>query len=328
MRWDVTGDMTVTKIGISNYGSFEKTGSGVLRVTDLAANWGLYVDNGTLIINGSASVANNSGWSNGWRGGLTVAKDGILGGTGAITSVQSFGVTINGQLSPGDVDADGKSTIGKFTISTTNRTINFSGVAQPSDWAQAGPSDWGSNHLDLSGTDYPLLKPTGVSTLALDLRSDAEAGVTYDAFHVGGGTINIFDGALVNITAMSVDISGSYDIITFTNGAGVINFFDTPVYHFHNDGTTGYASVIVGGSASGIGYRTGFAIVGADQVYEDDGVTPIFGKYENNNYVYLFDYGAFGVTLDITAKETIVPEPASLGLLGLGAGLLMLRRKR
>ncbi|MCL2646352.1 MAG: PEP-CTERM sorting domain-containing protein [Phycisphaerales bacterium] len=285
MQWNVTGNLTVDQIGVGYYGSFEKNGNGILRVGNLNASAGIFVNGGTLILTGQSGTGYNQwGGGGGDRQGssLIVYSGSTLAGNNII-GVQSI-VQIDGHLAPG-ADGEGSGwfqnkngtfgSIGKLTIQGAD---NNSGVTY-------------FNFNSTSNLDLDLLDGDNYDSLAFLSGRDMS---TYGIF------LDIYEGAQVNINDLSNggDLAGTYHIITLGgNHACTIDYYDTNgdiVDNLPDDFSV---------------FSTG--VVPPGYHYEFVRVTDISGNFT-------------GIDLVITH----VPEPASLGLLGLGSGLLLLRRKR
>ncbi|MCL2645666.1 MAG: PEP-CTERM sorting domain-containing protein [Phycisphaerales bacterium] len=154
------------------------------------------------------------------------------------------------------------------------------------------------------------------STSSFDI--DLETPDIYDSLSLICGNyssvgLSVYEGATININDMSNggDLSGIYHIISLTGGGPDLNggyryrtisYFDADGNEVTNIDYTNVFDLFTLGKVPD-GYTYKFKFVGADMAY--DGIT--------------FD----GIDLIVTK----VPEPASLGLLTLGSGLLLLRRK-
>ena len=73
-----------------------------------------------------------------------------------------------------------------------------------------------------------------------------------------------------------------------------------------------------------------YAISASNQAWFMDGLPPAgFGAVSRIENLISIDPGAYTLTLSLQPRSNGVPEPATLGLLGLGLlGLGMMRRKR
>lgn len=80
----------------------------------------------------------------------------------------------------------------------------------------------------------------------------------------------------------------------------------------------------------GIGDYAMYAISASNQAWFMDGLPPAgFGTVSRIENLISIDPGAYTLTLSLQPRSNGVPEPATLGLLGLGLlGLGMMRRKR
>jgi len=126
------------------------------------------------------------------------------------------------------------------------------------------------------------------------------------------------DGATINLNAVDGYFNeGVYRIITLTNFAsGNANSF------VYDDGTLPLTDYLNSGD--------GFNIEGLEYGLTTNDYEFVFSTLTSGNEVYLdltINYIGSGVN-GPGHQGPLTPEPASLGLLGLGAGLLLLRRKR
>jgi len=305
----VTGTLRIDNLqaGVGEvYGSFQKTGPGILDVGTIKAGVGIVVNDGTLLLSGTQNNANFV---------VENANDtfGTLAGNATVTYSgwgSSPRLQIDGHLAPGAKSGN--------WVQNDNGTFGTIGMLTFTGIAGSGAYYFQTNTFNFSET----------AVLDLDLSNPSQApGVGYDAFQFGGRpgidarygidttALNIDSSAQVNINAVNGFLEeGSYHIITLNNGNGVL---------------TGNFNV------------DNIHVFGLENGLTKDDYTFTFVPLWESGYLWegpLDSTGSFvpvtictGIDLVIGPKQSDggeVPEPASLGLLGLGAGLLLLRRKR
>ncbi|MCL2645463.1 MAG: PEP-CTERM sorting domain-containing protein [Phycisphaerales bacterium] len=190
---------------------------------------------------------------------------------------------------------------GNATISTWGSAgVQISGHLAPGDNGYESTDDGQSGVVNTFGQIGTLTFNTSGKDFSFEATSnfdvDWDLGTgEHDILQLSGNVVNVYDGAQININFMddgtlaNGTYTYSFDLGDFIQGAGSIVDLDS-------DGNPG-----------GRGF--------------DFTVTmPQDCSYEMSDSGF-----GFKVTID---RSNTVPEPASLGLLGLGAGLLLLRRKR
>jgi hypothetical protein len=266
------GTLTVGGITNGNYGTFTKTGAGVLSLTgplNTARGSPFYsaaVNNGTMIL---STTANTMG------GSLTVASAGDIQGTANTLIAATHGtMTVDGHIAPG--------------VNTANS--NFGGAGT---FAIRGG---GQNAVG----DGLTVTFGATSQYDIDLTTPDSAPGVFDGVHdrvaftsgnYGGIFLNITSGATVNISGTFTP--GTYHIISLEN-------------------TPGKSGAVNELQLTDAGFTVGSAPSGFSYSFADTGTGP-------NNFT--------GIDL-IVAAQTGVPEPASLAMLGVGAGLLLARKRR
>jgi hypothetical protein len=202
---DTSSTFTFTT-GIVGTGSVSMIGSGVLDLAGTNPYLGpTFVDQGTLLVNGDLTNSD-----------VTIAVDGILGGSGSIGG----DVVVEGTLSPGN--SPGLLTVAGLTLldsSTTFMQIEGSG----------------------RGTHYDAVDVTGAARLGgglvLDLIASFGENATFELFHFNGGV----DGHFSSLTAR-----GGYGNLTFLRTAPTTWSFVTATGDlFRFDESSGNLGVVV-----------------------------------------------------------------------------------
>jgi len=301
------GVLTINKVTWS-YGLLEKTGSGTLKI-DGSLNTGLsggslsalLVTEGTLILSGNNhSLTHVSGSFGGVSAFYccNVSPGATLGGNGSVTYSENIASPFNiyGNLAPGDNPGD----TGTFTIAASNRlpdVIFRTGSALCIDLV-APDNELG----DFDGTNHDIFKMT-VGSYGQSM------GGTWT-----GSTLTFEKDAIIRLSGNIA--TGIYNIIQLEGNTGtyvVVNpddYADTGLGNW-GDNTNNWMKDLIVEVPSGY-----------DITYHFDTLTAAC----NNNYERIT---CIALVIDSVsfAGGSPVPEPASLALLSLGSGLLLLRRK-
>ncbi|MCL2649325.1 MAG: PEP-CTERM sorting domain-containing protein [Phycisphaerales bacterium] len=296
------GNITLQDLqGNQGYGTLRKDGLGVLDVTGTLTEGrpqpALQVWAGTLILSGTGNKISGVGSpSTASNTAINVQRYATLAGNASVNVESACTVNIYGHLAPGHNGSPAASVtddtatfgaLGTFSLTTATRTTTF----------------FAGSFLDLDLL-YPDVNPDGSNNTDVD----SSTGLKHDTFALGvSNTLNIYSGAGIEINPFGNDplAEGTYHIITI-GANGVINYVDA-------SGTSSLAS-----------------LVGSDGYLPTD--LFVLGDVPDQT-VYEYNYqlsSTGGLDLVVTKIQTpgpTAPEPASLGLLGLGCGLMLLRRK-
>jgi len=294
---------TVTSSG--NYGFLKKTGDGVLKISGRfnpsysynagVRNAGTIVESGKLLLSGTTTAAAPH-----IVDALTVESTATLAGQSYVRI--HMGNIIHGRIAPGSV--------------TTSS--NFGDVAT-------------LTFIPTTGYDAPrtsLVDFNFDGILDFDFKSDGTCDrIAFSSYAVANAyanlTFNLSSNAQINFNAMDgLFADDDYRIITIGGpNANVAHFFN------YIDGNTTYdLSTFAGldtlpeGSIDSDGYLT-FDLLQYDTDAYDCKFKLVYNGDDPTSKIIAID-------LHVSYNTTTVPEPASLGLLSLGAGLLLLRRKR
>jgi len=306
--------------GGQGYGQLQKTGLGVLDVTGSLINGRpqptLRVAAGTLILSGTGNQVANAGLAF----CINVSRYATLAGHATVTLGQPSPVEIYGHLAPGHNGSPRESAtddsptfggLGTFSIARSGT------AATPIVTARFRPGSF----LDLDLL-YPDFNTDGSANLNVDAdgrKHDTFALTgTFNVLEIYSDTFNaagdpLLTGASININAFGDGplAEGTYSIITLNNSAVTFTYSpDKDNVTARIDDFTSYAD------ADGRIFFPFFQIAEAPAGYDYT-----FELIRNGDSFTSFK----GINLIVT--ETIIPEPASLGLLGLGCGLMLLRRK-
>ena len=304
-----TGSMYVGVLENPCQGGVMKQGTGLLRIDTIPATGtgnpaspAFDVQAGTLLLTGDCymSSANYRPFNFTEIGrrisyaNLVVGKDAVLAGSGTIFSTGNANrfVYIDGGVAPGNYGF-----IDGLEAGDPGAVGAFTIKDTPSIYFST------NSHIDL---DFAS------STLYDQLVFDNGAGA--------GPNVNIV-GLTINLNAIGGFVDGDYDIIV---GAGA---FRSGELTFTQSGDFWNPSLsdAVPFDVNDIKFNV---FVDGEQVGSNIADNDFFGLDFGKSFVFGIDADSGNLTLTIKEGGPIVPEPASLGLLGLGVGVLMLRRKR
>jgi len=329
--------LTVNQINVTSGSIFRKMGEGVLRINGMggvAANTGgqfLQINQGTVILN-----ENNTTRST--LGALTVGLNGTLAGNGVVRSYlhqwdpgnrDARNILINGHLAPGDngstggSNATGTFTFYRFNLPGTNFSVTLGSTSV--------------FDMDLKIPGFEIGDDGKFNAVYNNGNGDHDILRLDDTANNGASHFNIRVGAKIDINDMAGpgdSLDGVYRIVNYTRPTGysaLINLFPAAgeIYPFNANNVicdfTDPAFDFKG--VEGHYYDTVLEAFRYDDLFIVLGLDPDI--YEYGFAIKGSGSAEAGIYLIITkvATET-VPEPASLGLLGLGAGMLLLRRKR
>ncbi|MCL2648777.1 MAG: PEP-CTERM sorting domain-containing protein [Phycisphaerales bacterium] len=304
----IDGVLTIQDIDKGGAGALIKDGDGVLRIEGkFGSGGGLIIKNGTVVLAGTASKVFSTGGTGGtYFDAITVDAPATLAGAPSLTSSGSITLQISGHFAPGDNnDASRFNSVGTFQInassnSSQSATVTFNSGSQ--------------FDLDLFVPDFDLTDAATVGSLpshdALRLYNlyNSNSTTASNALYLNidaGAIININDGSDVLeegiYRIITLDLSGTNKrprTISYTGG-DIADFIDT------------FASDL-------------FTIGDASDLYSYDFRINTDGTSLDGSIAYT------SIDLRITKKPSVpsMPEPASLGLMGLGCGVLLLRGKR
>jgi len=310
-----SGTLTVGSFTMGGLARVVKTGDGTLSIGTMncIGSCSLDIVEGTLLLTGQNSVVSFHSERNVIPGvldpvyvmsSIIVRSGGTLGGSGKVDTLWGGNLHIEGTFAPGN----GTNETGTFTYNGRD----------------------GFNSYSLTFT--PAINFTSSSTFELDVRAENDHDILnfniYASRLHGDAQLNIFDGAKVKLNFLDDFADGTYtfSFITFTKDSGVdvdfaIGFRESLVSWGMSTGAMDRvfvdSSLNLSPGDNGTFITNGSATAAGFQIANP-----------NADYEYQFVYGPSGVDLIVTVRNTDVPEPASLGVLGVGVGMLMIRRKR
>jgi hypothetical protein len=351
-NWNQSGG-TVTVSGNTILGLPGTKGNMTMTGGSLTTNGEWWVGNGvgqTIPSTGVANISGGTVTTNNW---IALGRDGSVG-----TITLSGGGTIS--KTGGGAVVVGTNTNGTGTINVNGG--NFT-IAEPGPDNPADPNQQYNNDLvlgELNGAKGTVVQTAGTVTIGGDLRlagkNVGETGgsgtytlqggtldLTAGAILPGGGTavFNFAGGRLKNAATVSLPLTQTAGVIApgasvgttaiganYTLGAG--GTYEAEL----TGGATTSDKITVAGTATLAGQLDtvplGTMTVGS--TYTILTATTLAGTFANapagsftqDGITFNISYANNAVTLAVTA----VPEPASLSLVGLGAGALLLRRRR
>jgi len=356
-----TGSGNLTANSFSITGNSNKfTGSGDITTKAISMNGesNTFSGSGTIYLKGSndlsiTNTGNNSivsdikiiptaGW-NGQESGLTPLKvnDGVL-------TINNFTMSQYGtlrKLGNGILKIDG-------TLDTTANNANYSYMAHTFDVAEGTVILSGTNYVGGAAKVAPDATLSGNAVAWVSINSifdifghiaPGDNPIDTDAFisrfgksgtftiHAGewggGNKVNLHPGSCLDLDLISAE-PGEYDVLQIIHDSGpstTLNIYSGTqicINDMSDDGGLVGAYHIITGSNYVIKFNDNTEPLVVGEYYNFFNVLGLDSAYD-----YKFQLTSTGIDL-IIDPATPIPEPASLGLLGLGAGLLMLRRKR
>lgn len=287
------------------------------------------------IVDGSATVSLTKAGSGTWTlagtntySGKTTVSEGIL----SISSEENLG-SDPGAFNAAQLEIDGGKllTTASFSIEDANRgiTIGSGGGTFETD-ASTTLTIGENNDIVLSGT----LTKTGEGSLLINSTTSGAGAITVSAGTLGGtgslGATTVESGAFLRAGDVIGDQAGlTFTELTLEVGStwlidlvdGAMNASDQ-VHVTANDGFSIAGELLineVGGTFSG---STSYQIATYAGTLSGAFSNDIGGIISNGSNSWYVDYSGGAITL------TAVPEPGTLGLLGLGLGGFLYRRRR
>lgn len=290
---NVNINRAVNGINFTGTGGWAVAGVGTLTIGASGVDQtgsGLSTIASDLTLSGSSTWTVNSG---------TVAISGLVAGNAASGIVKSGSGTV---ILSGTNTYDGATTIsaGTFFINgnqtASNGAVNVSNATLGGTGTIGGVTTIGANGALVAGTASGIGKLTFTTNLSLSDTSvvamelaGTGRGTTYDAFDLGAGANLSLDGDLVLALNFTPANGTVFDLISYAT-TRIANFDSVIIL-----GTAGYAGSLT-----------------------DLGAGLWGGNINDKNFTFNAN----------TGDLTVVPEPATMGLVGLGLTALLMRARR
>lgn len=284
-----------------------KTGTGTLILTGSMGNaysGGTAISTGTLLAN-STNTANGSTGS----GNVTVLPGGVLAGVGNILGANAQVIVAAGSSPGGIISAGNGSTstnsTGLLTTSGGNGSSAYSQVWQGGSTGTAGTYAWKVNAA--SSTNSAVSQSSGVAT-----TDPGGAGVNWDMLSM----------ASLDVAASS---GSQFDIQVVPIGSSASSFNPSQTYTWTIADVTGGTVIVNGAPYQGNAPPMLAALQSALQAALALNTSALPAPSSNFSIVAASD-NASGDDIEIVYSPT--PEPCSITLFGIGAGALLIRRRR
>jgi autotransporter-associated beta strand protein len=333
-------------------GAVIKTGNGTLRVTGATSQWGgnTLIENGTLEFNTIANYDVVSSLGDGDNGGT---NDAILqiGSAATAATLKMIGTEIknssNRAFHLGDAG-------GIIAVDNVAQTLTLSGIVSNADTSGA-LTKAGAGRLVLSG-ENTYSGGTTVSNGTLLVNNTTGSGT-------GSGTVSVDAGATLGGTGT---ISGAVNVTGVLSpgasiqslGTGTLTLNNGSTFKYEMDSTTVGGDLLFVGGDLNIGSNVTLDLTDLAAVSQALTIGTKFtllsytGTWNNGTFngyaddsTFLFASNEWRINYnDLTGASnfasdqsgaagfvtlTVIPEPSSLGLLGLGGlGALLVRRRR
>jgi autotransporter-associated beta strand protein len=267
---------------------------------------GTTINTGTLLANTPIAIGSSTG-----SGAVTIAPAGILAGIGNITGANAtVNITNGGTISAGS-GANAPSTPGLLTTTGGNATATYSQV-------------WNGGASSTGGYNWKL----NVNNAATSVNASNTAAIPGGTSEPSGVAGTNWD--MLAMTSLNVNGSGTAQFninVVPVSGSGSNAFSPTGSYQWTIADVKGVSPSNNGLYQSGVAVPSGnYANLLAAFALNTSGIVSSSGANPA-----AFSLGAVsdgGNGQDIVVNYSPAPEPTSLGLLGVGAAGLMLRRRR